>query len=64
MINEITEGQKFNGICCAGYDWEAVVKLLDWWGVCHNPDCQVEIGTHYHGVSHFDIDDIEMRNDT
>lgn len=58
-------GEKIPGLCCKGHVWEVSYispddnpENVSVWGTCHNPDCPVESGNHYHGVSRFDQVDI------
>ena len=61
---EIVVGEKINGLCCPGFDWEVSAILSSVWGNCVNPDCPEynhELGKEndpYGGVSQKDIDDI------
>lgn len=58
---QIFEGQILTGICCHQFGWKVIVKIIDWWGVCLNPDCPIEQNNSYHGVDHFDEYEIEER---
>lgn len=51
-------GDKYPNICCQGHEWEVLVVFPDAdaaydnaYGICGNPDCPQEAGSHYHGVS-------------
>lgn len=57
---EMKPGEKINGICCSGFDWEVSLVFrfpdndpggMSVWGACDNPNCPVEDGTHYHRIS-------------
>ena len=61
---EMQVGEKINGLCCAGFDWEVSAIFDSVWGNCANPDCpayNADLGKEndpYGGVSHKDIYDI------
>lgn len=61
MRTEIKSGDTLKNICCQNFEWEIIIKIVDWWGVCQNPDCPVEAGTCYQGVDHFDTAELEER---
>lgn len=64
VAGELVEGEKLTGRCCPGQPWEVsfVFRHRDddpvtehtYWGHCQNPQCPVETGSHWHGVSSHD----------
>lgn len=65
IVNGTMEpGETITGLCCKGHVWEVSETFPDdnpedvsVWGVCHNPNCPVETGNCWHGVSsHLQVD--------
>ena len=69
IVGEMKEGEKVNGICCPGFDWEVSLVFrfpdndpggMSVWGACDNNNCPVEVGTHYHTISNRLQEDIAL----
>lgn len=61
-------GDKYPNICCQGHEWEVLVVFPDAdaaydnaYGICGNPDCDVEADSHYHGVSNCLAEDLASK---
>jgi hypothetical protein len=65
--SEMKEGEKISGLCCTSFNWEVLLTFPDnnpayisVWGTCDNPNCPIEVGTHYHTISNRLQEDIAL----